>query len=368
MYENTPFANQGNELARRRAIMEAMAQQAVSPRQIQMVGNRVVPRGIGQGMTQLAQALLARQGLGKVEKEERELGEAYRGKQSESIQKVMDAMSGKPQTGGPLRGATDYQPVQPAVPGDPAKAAMMAATDPYLQGNKGIQNVSTAMLKSKLGGSSSPYFQFLPTAEGYAVGDARTGAITRPEQSFVRSTDDPALQGEITGSREQAEKDVQLAMDPQIAAATDTAVAAAEKRRNMAGINDLIGMASNILASGKPTGSGVGTAYDYMAGVFGFSPEGASEAAQLKALGGALTSKMPRMEGPQSDRDTIMYREMAGKIGDSNIPRKERLAALKIVSDIWGKYESLNRDAFSQPQQEQTPESLFQEADAIIGL
>jgi len=365
MYENTPYAAEGQQIARRKALLDAMTQQAISPRQTQMVSGRVVPGGIGQGMTQLAQALMAKKGLASVSEQEKALAGKMESGRSEAVNRVIETMSGKPQTGGPLRGASEYQPVQPAVPGDPAKAAMMAATDPHLRGDKGFQNVSSAMLKSKQGGSSSPYFQFLPTAEGYKVGNARTGDISSPEQSFVRSTDDPSLQGDIAGSKEQSTKNVQLAMNPQIAAATDTAKAAAEKRRNMAGINNLIETASTILSSGKPTGSGVGTAYDYMAGVFGFSPEGATEAAQLKALGGALTSKMPRMEGPQSDRDTAMYREMAGKVGDSNIPRKERLAALKIVSDIWGKYEELNRDAV-QPEQE--AETLFQQADAIIGL
>lgn len=49
--------------------------------------------------------------------------------------------------------------------------------------------------------SQSPYFQFLPTANGYAVGDARTGKMSIPEGAPVRSTDDPALQGKIEGAK-----------------------------------------------------------------------------------------------------------------------------------------------------------------------
>lgn len=55
----------------------------------------------------------------------------------------------------------------------------------------------------------SPYFQFLPTANGYAVGDARKGTITMPGTggmpALMRGADDPTLQGQIAGARE-AEK------------------------------------------------------------------------------------------------------------------------------------------------------------------
>lgn len=121
---------------------------------------------------------------------------------------------------------------------------------------------------------------------------------------------------------------------------------------NMQGIGATIKEAEDLLTgdSGQalPTGSGVGTAVDYVAGVFGASPSGAKEAQSLKAIGGALVSKMPRMEGPQSDKDVALYKEMAGVVGDSTIPRERRIAALGKVKELWAKYEKLNPNAFSE--------------------
>lgn len=86
------------------------------------------------------------------------------------------------------------------------------------------------------------------------------------------------------------------------------------------------------------TGSGIGAAADTTARFFGLSSDGAQKAAQLEALGGSLVMKMPRMEGPQSNLDQILYREMAGKVGDRTVPIKEREAALQTVEKLLGKY------------------------------
>jgi len=89
-----------------------------------------------------------------------------------------------------------------------------------------------------------------------------------------------------------------------------------------------------------PTASMSGSFIDFLGGVIGKSPSGATEAQQLKAIGGALVTKMPRMEGPQSDKDVQLYRETAGQVGDDTIPIQRRLAALKTVEKLWGKYEN----------------------------
>lgn len=87
-----------------------------------------------------------------------------------------------------------------------------------------------------------------------------------------------------------------------------------------------------------PTQSGVGSVVDRVGNFFGISPAGAPEAARLKVVGGNLTSLVPRFEGPQSDRDTQAYREMAGQIGDETIPVPQRLAALKQVETLINGY------------------------------
>lgn len=124
-----------------------------------------------------------------------------------------------------------------------------------------------------------------------------------------------------------------------------------KRQFNMQGIGKVIQDAEDIL-SGKngdalPTQSGVGTGVDYLASLVGATPSGAPQADRLRAIGGALTAKMPRMEGPQSDRDVVLYREMAARVGDSTIPVSRRTAALDTVKELWSKYENLNPDAFA---------------------
>ena len=84
----------------------------------------------------------------------------------------------------------------------------------------------------------------------------------------------------------------------------------------------------------KSTGSYIGTGIDQTARLFGASTGGDTAAAQLKALEGALVSKMPKMSGPQSDKDVLLYKQMAGEIGDPTIPGSRKLAALKVIEEI----------------------------------
>lgn len=99
---------------------------------------------------------------------------------------------------------------------------------------------------------------------------------------------------------------------------------------------ELIDMAKDLVP--KATGSGIGSSVDATNRFFGVTTEGAQNAARLEAIGGALVMKMPRMEGPQSNMDQILYREMAGKIGDRTVPAAEKAAALETVRKLNEKY------------------------------
>lgn len=88
----------------------------------------------------------------------------------------------------------------------------------------------------------------------------------------------------------------------------------------------------------KATSSGLGSAVDATAAFFGASTPGAQAASQLKALEGELVSKMPKMSGPQSDKDVALYKQMAGVIGDQTQPVATRQAALATVKEIQQRY------------------------------
>lgn len=86
------------------------------------------------------------------------------------------------------------------------------------------------------------------------------------------------------------------------------------------------------------TGSYGGVALDKAAQAFGIATDGAKASAQLKALEGALISKMPKMSGPQSDKDVLLYKQMAGQIGDPTIPIDQRRAAMSTIENLNVKY------------------------------
>lgn len=119
---------------------------------------------------------------------------------------------------------------------------------------------------------------------------------------------------------------------------------------------DLIKEARSILP--KATGSYLGKGRDVVAGAVGESTEGAQIAARLKVIAGNLTMSQPRMEGPQSDRDTMLYREMAGQVGDDTLPAKTRLAALEQIERLQSKYAGQNGQT-TQPAANRPPLSSF---------
>jgi hypothetical protein len=72
------------------------------------------------------------------------------------------------------------------------------------------------------------------------------------------------------------------------------------------------------------TGSYIGNAVDKGAQAFGLPRQAPKNIARLKALEGSLMMAQPRMEGPQSDKDVALYRQMSGQIGDPNVPGRDQ--------------------------------------------
>jgi hypothetical protein len=92
------------------------------------------------------------------------------------------------------------------------------------------------------------------------------------------------------------------------------------------------------------TGSGLGAATDKVAAFFGKSLDGAQAIASLKTLEGQLIAQMPRMEGPQSDADRLLYQQAAGAIADATVPRETRKAAIKTIRQLQEKYKQRAAD------------------------
>lgn len=113
----------------------------------------------------------------------------------------------------------------------------------------------------------------------------------------------------------------------------------AESIKKVGDAKDVLGLldeADQLLP--KATGGYFGSGVDAVLGAANVSTKGAQATAQLKTIQGALISKMPKMTGPQSDKDVQLYREMAGQVADSTLPTAQRQAASSMIRNLNEKY------------------------------
>jgi hypothetical protein len=97
----------------------------------------------------------------------------------------------------------------------------------------------------------------------------------------------------------------------------------------LTGVEDLIDQAH---------GGFFGNVYGGAKAALSMSDAANSADSQLNVIAGALTSQMPKMSGPQSDKDVLLYRQMAGDIGNPNISAEAKKAAVETVRGIQNAY------------------------------
>jgi len=88
----------------------------------------------------------------------------------------------------------------------------------------------------------------------------------------------------------------------------------------------------------EATGGAFGKAIDAAAASVNHSTDSAKASAQLDILAGRLTSAVPRMQGPQSDRDVELYQKQAGDLANRNLPVATRQAAARELRRLQLKY------------------------------
>jgi hypothetical protein len=86
------------------------------------------------------------------------------------------------------------------------------------------------------------------------------------------------------------------------------------------------------------TSSYIGYGVDQGLRAFGGSTKGSRATAALQTIGGQIVSKMPRMEGPQSNYDVKLYQQMAGRLDDPTVPLGDKKVALQTLRDLNDKY------------------------------
>lgn len=166
-------------------------------------------------------------------------------------------------------------------------------------------------------------------------GQNMTDARSRESQAFTQSqASKPQFKDGYWVTPPQAGQQVGQVVSTPIAAPAKGSPMA--NQQASARLLPLIDKADSLLDNA--TSSYIGTGVDMAAQAIGGSTKGAQASAQLKALEGAIMMAQPRMEGPQSDKDVALYRQMAGQIGDSTIPVATRKAALQTIKQLHSTY------------------------------
>jgi hypothetical protein len=130
-----------------------------------------------------------------------------------------------------------------------------------------------------------------------------------------------------------------------------------ERSRQSKEMVELVNQAKELLPGA--TGSVLGSLVDDALAVVGVSTSGAQKAQRLKVIQAGLMQNVPRMEGPQSDRDVNLYREAAGVVGDASIPVERRQAALQTILRLQIKYAHQNQgDAVGSDPTEQQEKDI----------
>lgn len=185
--------------------------------------------------------------------------------------------------------------------------------------------------------ANNPYFQFIPTSQGLAVGNARTGQVSLAQGSgggnLMPIAADVALKGQMAAAGATGEGEAKRVLEAK----------GAEKRVEQ--LNAGIKQARELIP--KATGSMAGAIRDVAGRAVGVSTDASKAAARLDTLAGWMVANVPRMEGPQSNVDVENYKTMAAKVGDRTVPQEERLAALDELERLQQKYSQINQSTIS---------------------
>lgn len=133
----------------------------------------------------------------------------------------------------------------------------------------------------------------------------------------------------------------------------------AKKAMNSGPILDLINRAKTELP--YATGGGIQNIGAKGKQFFGYSDRSTQADSALDAISAGLLNTVPRMEGPQSDADRLLYERAAGDVGNRSKPIGDRIAALNLIQELNLKYQQ----DYSNPQ---NPGMSLPGAQQIPGL
>lgn len=389
------LALEQQRLNRQQKMAEMLLAQGAQPQATgQMVSGRYVPNSFFQNLQGPVNMMLGAYMANKGDKAALDLAKQLREAQSKMGEQYFEALQGKPATYGADIPTETYETVKgsmisPAT-GPDYRKAFTIATDPYAP--KWLQAQAAEMLKPQKVGEGEKVIRFNPAtgknevvAEGgekyrapiqvdvgnrYELRDPRdpTKVLQVIPKSLspadaLRLQDEgitvggvPTVGGNMpvaptqTGGVQTA--DAKFAPTVSSTYQYNPALTPKQNREASAEFNKklqvnidnaketfgLLKSASEILGTGTPSSGRLENIVTGTGEFFGVSGPSSQADAQLKILGAKATAKVPRFEGPQSDKDTALYQAAAGDLGNPNVPIQTRLAAVQTMIDLNKKY------------------------------
>lgn len=203
-------------------------------------------------------------------------------------------------------------------------------------------------------------------AGGYAPAVGEIAAVKAGMSQQAKKEIDAAMNPMIKGAETAAQMQQQGLYAPGIEFGKAMAKGQAEigvgKQKKATQASNMLGLVDEAEALLPQATSGALQAAGAKAqNILGVSTPATQADRQLEIISAGLVSNVPRMEGPQSDRDVQMYREAAGDIANRSIPYKDRLAALQTIKSLQSKYASTQvnslDDVLAQSQGAQEPQA-----------
>lgn len=265
-----------------------------------------------------------------------------------------------------LQGQENVQPTQaPIQPNMPQQLAQYQPKQPF---NPNGDDLGSALMRlSAASGGANEYRKYM-TGEGLggngipsAIQEYQyyTGLPKEQRDEYLRvKRQDPwrdaggQLINPITGqtiAKTLAPQDLPQTREQQAAAsAKGTATGGAIGAQEAKGIKapatlEVIDEAKKLLP--KASSGRIGAIGAGLKAAANVSDEATQADKQLSVLSANLVANVPRMEGPQSDKDVNMYKEAAGDIGNISKPYEDRLAALKIIESLNKKYAGIKESS-----------------------
>lgn len=265
----SPYDAQQQEINRRAQYAEALRAQGMEAPQGGMAGRVYVGPSWTQGLAQMLKAYGGAKGVRMAEDESRalatersqRLAEALKGGDVESLMQNPDTAA----YGIQLRGQQDARQFQAGQAAETrrfqenmaqqqriAQQQAQEAQRAFMAEQNRLNREAMAQ-RAQLaqgGGAPDPYYQFLPGADGYLVGNARTGEIAPGMvngQRAIPGTLDPALQGQLAGAKESGKligkTTTQAQIDlPRVVASTDQTIGIIDQMLQHPGLPGAVGM------------------------------------------------------------------------------------------------------------------------------